>query len=93
MLMSEILYPEDLPADCISSCTVPGQDASDEVEYWLNRLDFQVDPEAARAGLAEYGAWDDEDLSEADPHTLSGRVLWLACCHFNDGYDYFTLTI
>lgn len=37
----------------------------------------RLDPDALRAELKEYGAWDDDELSDHDANLT--RILWLAC--------------
>lgn len=36
-----------------------------------------IDPELLKAELREYGAWDDEDLSDHEANL--DRLLWIAC--------------
>jgi hypothetical protein len=66
------------PDECVSACTHPGDDLPDVV-YWRNRLDFQVPRARTIAWLAEYGAWEQEEMEKEPDDTLANRVLWLAC--------------
>jgi hypothetical protein len=43
----------------------------------------KIDPDTLKADLREYGAWDDDDLSDHDANLQ--RVLWLACGDIVDG--------
>ena len=47
-----------------------------KVPYIKRQLDA-LDPDALRAELSEYGAWDDDEL--ADLESCLDRILWLAC--------------
>jgi len=65
----------ELPAECVSDCSAPGQDASDAVAYWVARLSFAPPRVYAIEYLRGTGAW--EDLDTIDDDTLAERVLWL----------------
>lgn len=62
------------------------QGSNDEaVEYWHSRIDFdetdlvgriRSTPDAIRAELKEYGAWDAEEL--ADDEANRRRIVWIA---------------
>ena len=67
----------EIPADAIYDCTQPGVDASSSVEYWVERLNFSVDPDIARDYLRSYGAWDDSELTD-DAQNVS-RLFWIIC--------------
>jgi hypothetical protein len=66
---------EDLPAECVSDCSAPGQDAQEAVTYWRERLGFTVPRAYAVEYLRGFGSW--EDLDSVDDETLADRVLWL----------------
>lgn len=63
--------------DASLDCSHPG-DCDDEVAYWAPRIERPADctPEALRAELREYGAWDDDEL--ADDEANWRRIVWLA---------------
>lgn len=92
------LLIDQLPAECISDCTRPGQSADAAVQHWRELLDFTVNRDLAIACLSSYGAWDNLDQ---EPDTdIAERILWLACCSFAEwdgtedspcGSDIFTL--
>lgn len=66
-----------LPERCIKECCGPGSTDS-AVAYWSSLCDFEpsATPEAIRAELAEYGAWDDAEL--ADDEMNRRRIVWIA---------------
>lgn len=72
----------DLPNRCVEECSAQGA-CDDAVSYW-NRLDpvtkglDGIDPEAIRAELKEYGAWNTEELANDDDNRL--RIIWIAAC-------------
>jgi len=68
----------ELLAECVQDCAAPGQDASDAVSYWRERLGFAPPRGFAVEYLRGFGAW--EDLDTADYETIAGRVLWLFAC-------------
>lgn len=74
---------DDLPRECIEDCSAPGP-VDEAVAYWRERLEFTVDRERAIRCLEGYGAWERAQLEADTPETLAERVLWLACCAFNE---------
>jgi hypothetical protein len=52
-----------------------------EVQRELN-----IDPEALRKELREYGAWDDEQLADHDENLK--RILWIAIWNIADTPEY-----
>lgn len=79
----------DIPTDAVNDCTRPGVDATDNVLYWIHKLDFTVPRESAVAYLREFGAWD--DLDTADDETIAVRVFWTACGDIKDNGEWFGL--
>ena len=77
----------DLPLSIVVACSQPGQDASSDVEQalrdikLLHQLD-QMDTEDIREELAEYGAWDEEQL--ADDEENLRRLVWVAAGQLRD---------
>jgi hypothetical protein len=65
----------DVPAQCVLE--QPEQGPCDEhVEYWVSRVDWsQITPGEIRTELAEYGAWDAEELADDDENRQ--RLLWV----------------
>ena len=78
-----------IPAECVEECTTPGQDASEAVEAWIERLDFRVPREQAIKYLKDFGAWD--DLAEASNATLAERCLWVACSDIKENGEWLGL--
>lgn len=79
---------EDIPQECIGDCSGSG-DVTESVRYWRGKLELiVVDRQRAIQCLREYGAWEAEELAEADDETLAERVLWLACCDFAEFQTY-----
>lgn len=76
----------DIPSEAIRDCTVPGQDASGDVAYWVDRLEFDAPEAETREYLDGYGAWDDDDLD--DHETNVQRLFWIICGNLHDDPDY-----
>jgi hypothetical protein len=77
----------NIPLTFVNSCTQPGQDASDDVDLALKdqSIDDQlglIDPDLIREELKEYGAWDEEELS--DDYENMQRIVWIAACNAKD---------
>lgn len=78
-------FTGEIPAECVADCSQPGQDASADVEQWLEKLDFAVPRDMAIRYLKEFGAWplesDDYDrgLEDMSDSELAATVLWIAC--------------
>ena len=72
---------EDFPGEAIEDCTGPGP-ADEAVAYWVDKLNFRPDPDAARACLKEYGAWDAAEL--ADNEQNRRRLLWAMFGDFSE---------
>lgn len=71
-------YTKPLPGDCIKDCASPGQRDS-EVAMWVEELDFAngMPIEKAKNYIAEYGAWDREELDEKSDEEIAQIVLWI----------------
>ena len=89
--MTTTIYREDLPLECIEDCSSQGS-VDEAVAYWAE--DARVAPILAaipaatlRAHCEDTGAWEGAELDDEDANRR--RVLWLACCDFNewDGTD------
>ncbi len=75
--------PEDIRDECISDCSGQG-DVSQAVEYWREKLNFTVNRNKAIQCLAGYGSWSRSELAKSTDEQLADRILWLACCNFNE---------
>lgn len=78
----------DLPEQCVSDCSGPGP-ADESIAHWAPILFFQherdgksIDPALVRAELQEYGAWDDDELS--DDTANWARIIWCAACDIRE---------
>lgn len=76
-----------LPGECVLDCSGSGS-ADEAVAYWVPKVralvesdDFANKPtdEKIRVELAEYGAWDGEELSDAEQNWH--RLVWIAACN------------
>ena len=78
-------YTKSLPADCIKDCSSPGQRDS-HVATWVEELDFAngMPIEKAKNYIAEYGAWDREELDQKSDEEIAQIVLWLFCGDIHD---------
>ena len=80
----------ELPADVVDACSHSGP-VDDDVAWALLRDDVsaeldRIDPKDLRAELKEYGAWDDEELSDHEQNRA--RILWIAAGNIRDyGWD------
>ena len=63
---------KNLPMDCILGCSGGGR-ADDEVDYWVNELDFHVPTEKGLSYVREYG------LDDIGPEDVDKYVLWIMC--------------
>lgn len=87
----QIIYRDDIPEGCIADCSTPGQDVSDAVNYWQEKLNFVVNRNDAVEYLYGTGSWDDDELDKMTDAEINEKILWLACCDFNDGSDFLVL--
>lgn len=76
----------DMTREQAAQCSHQGECIHD-VEAVIPELDLSgIDPEELRIELSEYGAWDDEELSNHDENL--NRWVWLCACDIMDGrYD------
>lgn len=60
------------------------QGSCDDDVAWLVRdgVGSKLDPEAVRDELREYGAWDDDELSDDEANLA--RIVWLAACNIRE---------
>lgn len=68
----------DIPADAVPACSHQGACDAD-VAHWAPKVarPDECTPDALRAELREYGAWDDAEL--ADDAENWQRAVWIAC--------------
>lgn len=73
----------EMPDDCVGDCSHVGP-CDDDVSHWAAKLPRPADisPEALRAELKEYGAWDAEQL--ADDAANWERLVWVAACNIKE---------
>ena len=81
-----VFYIDDFPEQAIYACSARG-DVETDVEYWIDRLSFEVPADEARECLRGYGAWSDGQL--ADDAENVKRFFWIMMGDFNewDGTD------
>lgn len=78
----------NLPIAVVLSCSQPGKDASEDVKDALRRYPSlladirDLDQFLVREELAEYGAWDEDEL--ADDEKNAERLVWLAACDLKE---------
>ena len=72
-----------LPERAVEEMSHPGPCDAD-VKRWAQITDLEeiATPDAIRAELREYGAWDDEEL--ADDEQNIRRILWIAAGNIRD---------
>ena len=72
----------EIPEDSVDDCSHPGP-CDDDVASWVDEVDWdQVAPTEIRAELGEYGAWDDDELSNDAANRR--RILWLAAGNISE---------
>lgn len=73
----------ELPDQCVLDCAHSGP-CDEDVEFWFQKLDTSKFPGAdkIKAELAEYGAWDDDELADDDQNIR--RLIWLAAGQIKD---------
>ena len=85
-----------LPPECIADCSGSG-DATANVHYWVDRLEFDGPKDLFKEYLKGFGAWDAEQLKDHDENKM--RVLWTWACNCSEerisksgnAYDYLYL--
>lgn len=84
----------ELPTDCIQECAAQGR-VDDAVAYWVEKLNFEEDfpVEKARTYLAEFGAWEREELARMSTNELAQKVLWILCGNAKDGETYLSIML
>ena len=72
----------EFPEEAIRDCSAGGQDATEAVDYWIDRLDFTAPADEVRKCLKGYGAWDADEL--ADDEANLRRIFWSMMCDFSE---------
>lgn len=67
-----------LPLECICDCSGSG-DRDEDVNYWIDRLNFDGPAWLFRQYLKGFGAWDAADL--CDHNENRKRVLYVWACN------------
>jgi len=79
-----------IPGEAVNDCAQSGSN-DEAVSYWAPIIKKQCEkdgfhnaptPENVRAELKEYGAWDDEELSDDDANWE--RLVWSACWNIRE---------
>ena len=74
--------------ECIADCSGSG-DVTENVKFWMNRLEFDGPKNLFKEYLKGFGAWDDDQLEDHDENKM--RVLWTWACSCSEdpgSYDY-----
>lgn len=79
----------EIPEQCVHECTIPGQDVTNAVNHWREKLDFNCPREMAINYLIDFGAWTSEELIAKSTDELSAIVLWIACNDIKDQGEWF----
>ena len=70
------------PKDCILDCSSGGR-VDDEVDYWVNELNFHVPTEKGLSYVREYG------IDDIGPEDVDKYVLWIMCGNIKeDAYEF-----
>lgn len=65
----------EMPEQAVRDCSHQGA-CDEDVAYWADKLKIDVAPEAIRQELKEYGAWNEEELSNEQDNLE--RIIWIA---------------
>lgn len=60
-------------------------DCYDDVLYTLKELNLDIDPYDLKNELREYGAWDEQELSDHDMNLA--RIVWIAAGNIKEEYN------
>lgn len=74
-----------LPLECVIDCSHQG-DCDEDVNYWVDHLDFDGPAWLFREYLRGFGAWDSSDLCDHEENRK--RVLWTWACNCRESSDY-----
>lgn len=79
----------ELTANVIRNCAHSGDNEPAVIEAMQLpdvQRELNIDPEALRKELREYGAWDDQQLADHDENLK--RILWIAIWNIADTPEY-----
>jgi hypothetical protein len=67
--------------------SLPGQDVDETVAFFASQPRFvrqfnKIDSDEIRSELREYGAWDSDELKDAEQNRK--RILWIAACNIRE---------
>lgn len=71
----------DLPDDCVQECSASGS-VDEAVDFWVDELKFDPNPDRCRNYLKSTGGWADDELT--DDESNRRRLLWVVCCELNE---------
>ncbi len=74
---------ELLPQKCLDSCNCSG-DNYEACEFWVDKLNLNIDRETCIEMLSEVGAWEDIELQYDSERELNIKVLWIAAGYERD---------
>ena len=66
-----------VPPECVAECSRPGP-CDDDARRWRAILEFSPARDDAVSYIAEYGAWDDDELDAMSEDELAEIIVWLA---------------
>lgn len=89
---------KSIPKECVEECSNPGRN-DEAVDFWFHEIEFYIPSnlvQKAKDYLAEYGAWEREELdkwgkTEDTEHELAKHVLWIFCGNIREGEEVFGL--
>jgi hypothetical protein len=70
----------------VIDCSRSGQDVSSEVEFWVQKLNFDGPPWFIREHLRGFGCWDRREL--CDHNENRKRLFWSLCCDIAESLKY-----
>jgi hypothetical protein len=75
-----------LPDECVRDCSSQGS-VDESVAHWAKELRktihcSDIRPDPIRAELKEYGAWDEEELTDDEANWR--RLIWIAACNIKE---------
>lgn len=70
------------PVHAVIDCTRPGQDASESVAFWVQKLNFDGPAWLIREHLRGFGCWDKKQL--CDHNENRERLFWSLCCDIEE---------
>jgi hypothetical protein len=68
----EIEFPEEAIIDCFHQ----GR-CDEDVEFWQEKLNLNLDRDLMISELGEYGAWSPEELNDLSDEELEQKLIWI----------------